>query len=254
MKNLFDVAGKVALVTGSSRGIGNALARGLASSGCIMILNGTNKETLDSAVNRFKADGLEAFGYNFDVTNESEVNENIERIQNEVGLIDILVNNAGIQIRGPLENFEYSDWQKVINTNLTSAFLLSKAAVKGMIERKAGKIINICSVQSELARPSITPYTASKGGLRNLTRGMAAEWGKFNIQINGIAPGYFKTEMTKSLYQNESFDSWLRSRTPANRWGDPEELIGSLIFLASKASNYINGHIIYVDGGLVTCV
>ena len=254
MENIFDVSNKIALITGSSRGIGNTLAKGLARAGCITILNGTNKDTLEVAVDKFKTDGLNAHGYAFDVTNENEVNKNIERIQNEIGMIDILVNNAGIQIRGPLENFDYLDWQKVINTNLNSAFLLSKAVVKGMIERKAGKIINICSVQSELARPSITPYTASKGGLKNLTKGMATEWGKHNIQINGIAPGYFKTEMTKSLYQNESFDTWLRSRTPANRWGDPDELIGSLIFLSSNASSYVNGHIIYIDGGLVTCV
>ncbi|MEJ2615484.1 MAG: SDR family NAD(P)-dependent oxidoreductase [Ignavibacteriaceae bacterium] len=254
MKNLFDVSDKIALITGSSRGIGNALARGLAQAGCIVILNGTNKETLDAAVDNFKTEDFKVYGYAFNVTNENEVNKNIEKIQKEIGMIDILVNNAGIQIRGPLENFDYSDWQKVINTNLTGAFLISKAVVKEMIERKNGKIINICSVQSELARPSITPYTTSKGGLRNLTRGMATEWGKYNIQINGIAPGYFKTEMTKSLYQNESFDTWLRSRTPANRWGEPEELIGSLIFLSSNASDYVNGHIIYVDGGLVTCV
>lgn len=254
MENIFDVSKKVALITGSSRGIGNALAKGLAQAGCRTILNGINKDNLEAAVDKFKADSFNVYGYAFDVTNENEVNKNIERIQKEIGMIDILVNNAGIQIRGPLEDFDYLDWQKVINTNLNAAFLLSRAVVKGMIDRNAGKIINICSVQSKLARPSITPYTASKGGLKNLTRGMAAEWGKHNIQINGIAPGYFKTEMTKSLYQNETFDTWLRSRTPANRWGEPEELIGSLIFLSSKASSYINGHIIYVDGGLVTCV
>jgi len=254
MENLFNVSNKIALVTGSSRGIGNALAKGLAQAGCTIVLNGTNKDNLNVAVDNFKREEFKVHGYVFNVTDENEINEKIEQIQKEVGMIDILVNNAGIQIRGPLENFSYLDWQNVLNTNLTGAFLTSKAVVKGMIERKAGKIINICSVQSELARPSITPYTTSKGGLKNLTRGMATEWGKYNIQINGIAPGYFKTEMTKSLYQNKEFDTWLRSRTPANRWGDPAELIGSLIFLASKASNYVNGHIIYVDGGLVVCV
>ncbi|NOX64216.1 MAG: SDR family oxidoreductase, partial [Chlorobi bacterium] len=168
--------------------------------------------------------------------------------------IDILVNNAGIQIRGNLENFDLLDWQRLIDVNLTGAFLVSKAVVKDMIEKKSGKIINICSIQSELARPSIAPYTASKGGLKNLTKGMATDWGKYNIQVNGIAPGYFKTEMTKALYNDEKFDSWLCSRTPANRWGEPEELIGSLIFLASNASSYVNGHLVYVDGGMLACV
>lgn len=254
MENLFDVSRKIALLTGSSRGIGKALAKGLAQAGCTVILNGTNRNNLKTSVDEFKEEGFNVYGYVFDVTNEKEVNESLEQIQKEVGLIDILVNNAGVQIRGPLENFSYLDWRKIIDTNLSGAYLVSKAVVKTMIERKKGKIINICSVQSELARPMITPYTASKGGLRNLTRGMATEWGKHNIQVNGIAPGYFKTEMTKALYEDEKFDAWLRSRTPANRWGQPEELIGTLIFLSSKASDYINGQIIYVDGGMTVCV
>ena len=168
--------------------------------------------------------------------------------------IDVLVNNAGIQIRAPLHEFDAENWRKILDINLTGAFLTSKAVVQGMIKRKAGKIINICSIQSELARPTIAPYTASKGGLKLLTRGMATDWGKYNIQVNGIAPGYFKTEMTKSLYEDEKFDAWLCSRVPANRWGDPEELVGGAIFLASKASDYVNGHIIFIDGGLMACV
>ncbi|VAX21043.1 5-keto-D-gluconate 5-reductase [hydrothermal vent metagenome] len=254
MNNLFNVSGKTALVTGSSRGLGFTLAKGLAEAGCTVILNGTAEKTLIEAVEKLKSNGYKANGYKFDVRNEEEIVNNINKIKNEIGKIDILVNNAGIQIRGALEDFNLSDWQRLIDVNLTGAFLVSKAVVKDMIEKKSGKIINICSIQSELARPSIAPYTASKGGLKNLTKGMATDWGKYNIQINGIAPGYFKTELTKALYNDEKFDTWLCNRTPANRWGDPEELIGSLIFLASDASSYVNGHLIYVDGGMLACV
>ncbi|MFC2084788.1 SDR family NAD(P)-dependent oxidoreductase [Bacteroidota bacterium] len=254
MNYLFDVSGKTALITGSGQGIGLILAKGLAQSGCTVILNDIVEERLNSAVTSLIEVDLKAHGVVFDVRNEDEIAEKIESLQKEVGSIDILVNNAGIQVRGSLEEFSLDDWKRIIDINLTGAFLVSKAVVKDMIERKAGKIINICSIQSELARPSIAPYTASKGGIRNLTRGMATDWGKYNIQINGIAPGYFKTEMTKALYTDEKFDSWLRSRTPANRWGDPEELIGTLIFLSSKASDYVNGHLVYVDGGMLACV
>lgn len=254
MENIFDVSNKIALITGSSRGLGFVLAKGLAHAGAIVILNGTDKDRLNNSVNELKSDGSKVHGYIFNITDEEEIDINVEKIQKEIGSIDVLVNNAGIQIRGQLENFNFSDWQKIMDTNLAGAFLVSKAVIKGMIERNSGKIINICSVQSKLARPSITPYTASKGGLKNLTKGMATEWGKYNIQVNGIAPGYFKTEMTKPLYEDEKFDAWLCSRTPANRWGDPHELIGPLIFLASNASNYVNGHLVYVDGGMTACV
>lgn len=254
MNNLFDVSGKIALVTGSGQGIGFTLAKGLAKAGCTVILNDIVEERLKGSVEKLRAEGFSAHGFVFDVTNESQINQNIQLIQQEVGTVDILVNNAGIQIRGPLEDFNYADWQKILNINLTSAFLVSKAVVKKMIERKSGKIINICSIQSDLARPSIAPYTASKGGLRNLTRGMATDWGKYNIQVNGISPGYFKTEMTKALYEDAKFDAWLCGRTPANRWGDPEELVGALIYLSSKASSYVNGQLIYVDGGMTSCV
>ena len=165
-----------------------------------------------------------------------------------------MVNNAGIQHRAPLEEFKLEDWNKVINTNLTGAFIVSKAVIKGMIERQSGKIINICSLQSELARPSIAPYATAKGGLKMLTRGMATEWAKHNVQVNAIGPGYFKTDMTKSLYENQEFDTWLCKRTPANRWGNPEELIGTLIYLSSQASSFLNGQIIYVDGGITACI
>jgi len=252
--NLFNVSGKVALVTGSTRGLGFTLAKGFALAGANIVLNGTDKTRVQSAVDQMRAEGFDSTGLSFDVCDEKSINESVQKIEKQFGQIDILVNNAGIMIRKPLEEFSLIEWQKVIDINLTGAFLVSKAVVHGMIERRAGKIVNICSVQSELARPTITPYTAAKGGLRNLTRGMAADWGKYNIQINGIAPGYFKTEMTKSLYQDEKFDGWLKVRTPANRWGDPNELIGVLLFLSSKASDYINGQLIYVDGGLTSCV
>jgi gluconate 5-dehydrogenase len=251
---LFNVSGKVALVTGSTRGLGFTLAKGLVQAGAIVTLNGTDKTRVQSAVDQMRAEGFDSSGFTFDVRDEKSINESVQAIEKQFGQIDILVNNAGIMLRKPLEEFSLIEWQKVIDINLTGAFLVSKAVVGGMIERRAGKIVNICSVQSELARPTITPYTAAKGGLRNLTRGMAADWGKYNIQINGIAPGYFKTEMTEALYRDEKFDMWLKRRTPANRWGDPAELIGALLFLSSKASDYINGQLIYVDGGLTSCV
>jgi gluconate 5-dehydrogenase len=252
--NLFDLTGKRVVITGSGRGIGFTLAQGLAQAGCSIVINDIDAERLDSAVSELKGNGFNCHGVLFDVRDEETINKKVTFIEQEIGRIDILVNNAGIQIRSPLEEFNSADWHRLIDINLTGAFLVAKAVVQEMIKRKAGKIINICSIQSELARPTIAPYTASKGGLRNLTRGMATDWGKYNIQVNAIAPGYFKTEMTKALYQDSAFDSWLCARVPANRWGDPSELIGAAIFLASQASDYINGHILYVDGGLMACV
>ena len=252
--DLFGLQGKRSLITGSGRGIGFTLATGLSEAGSRIILNDIDEGRLDQAVSEMKKNGHEAEGILFDVSNEDSVNRAIEKIEKDFGPIDILVNNAGIQIRGPLESFKFEDWQRIININLTGVFTVSKSVVQNMIQRKQGKIINICSIQSELARPTIAPYTATKGGVRNLTRGMATDWGKYNIQINGIAPGYFKTEMTKALYEDKAFDSWLCARVPANRWGDPSELVGAAVFLASRASDYVNGHLIYVDGGLLSCV
>lgn len=251
---LFNIEGKRILVTGSTGGIGYVLAEGLAKAGVSVILNGRTKEKVDAAIGKMKKSGFIASGSVFDITNDYEVNEAISQLEKTSGNIDVLVNNAGIQHRGPLENFNLEDWNKVLNTNLTGAFIVSKAVVKGMIHRQSGKIINICSLQSELARPSIAPYTTAKGGLKMLTRAMAAEWAKHNIQVNGIGPGYFKTDMTKALYENPEFDEWLCKRTPANRWGNPEELTGTLIFLSSNASSFINGQIIYVDGGITACI
>jgi len=252
--DLFDLTGRTALITGSGRGIGLVLARGLAGAGARIVLNDIEPERLKAAVTGLKNENIETFGAVFDVRNETEVNKSVKIIEAEFGLVDILVNNAGIQIRSPLEEFAVGDWQRLIDINLTGAFITAKSVAKGMIDRKSGKIINICSIQSELARPTIAPYTAAKGGLRNLTRGMATDWGKYNIQVNGIAPGYFKTEMTKSLYENPEFDAWLCNRVPMNRWGDPQELVGAAIFLAAHASDYVNGHMLFVDGGLIACV
>jgi len=254
MKNLFDIKEQVALVTGSTGALGNTFARGLAEHGARVILNGRNIEKLDQTVNLFRSKGFNVHGYCFDVTRREQVKEAVKQIESEVGPVDILVNNAGITLRAPLDEFRDEDWDKVIGTNLTGAYIVAKEVVQSMIKQRSGKIINIGSVQSELGRPTIAPYAASKGGLKMLTKGMAIDWAKYNIQVNGIGPGYFKTEMTKPLYENPEFDKWLCDRTPSNRWGDPEELIGALIFLSSSASSYMNGQMIYVDGGLLASV
>lgn len=254
IQKLFDLSGKIALVTGSSRGLGYVFAEGLGSAGATVILNGLNEQRIESAVERLRRGGITAHEYAFDIGESTACRESIAAIESEVGPIDILVNNAGIQIRNPLEQFEDEDWDRLLKTNMTSVFYVSKYVARGMIERKSGKIINICSVQSELGRPTIAPYTASKGGVKMLTKAMATEWGIYNIQVNGIGPGYFNTDMTRPLVENEAFNAWLCSRTPANRWGSPEELQGAVIFLASRASSYVNGQILYVDGGMLACV
>jgi len=254
MKNIFKVEGKTALITGSTGGLGYTFAKGLAEHGAVVILNGRDKEKLKIKVQALRDIGFNAHGYGFDVTNTEQVNEAIEKIEKEVGAVDLLINNAGINLRAPLEDFKDDDWEKVIGINLSGAYRVSKAVVKSMIKRKSGKIVNIGSVQSELGRPTIAPYTASKGGIKNLTKGMAIDWAKYNIQINGIGPGYFKTELTKPLYEDPEFDAWLCGRTPSNRWGNPEELVGALLFLCSPASSYVNGHMLYVDGGLLASV
>ena len=251
---LFNLKGKITLITGSGRGIGYTLAEGLGKAGSTIILNDIDDTRLKKSVKSLAEKKIAVRGSVFDVTDEAGVHKQISQLTADVGPVDILVNNAGIQIRGPLEEFTLADWKRLIDINLTGAFITAKAVVKGMIARKRGKIINICSIQSDLARPTIAPYTAAKGGLKLLTQGMATDWGKYNIQVNGIAPGYFKTELTKSLYEDKTFDAWLCARVPANRWGDPEELVGAAVFLAGKASDYVNGHILFVDGGLRACV
>lgn len=254
MTDIFNVRGKTALVTGSTGGLGNSLARGLAKHGATVILNGRNREKLSKKVRELSDEGYHVFGYPFDVTDSDQVKDAVARMEREVGAIDILVNNAGITLRAPLETFSEEDWNSVIGVNLTGAFLVAREVVQSMIRHRSGKIINIASVQSELGRPTIAPYTASKGGLKLLTKGMAIDWAKHNIQVNGIGPGYFKTEMTEPLHTDPDFDAWLCSRVPSNRWGDPDELTGALLFLASSASSYVNGHMLYVDGGLLASV
>ena len=251
IKNLFDLTGKVALVTGATQGLGYAIAKGLAQHGATLAISARNPEKLEEALNRLKNSGIEAYGYMFDVTDPEEIAIGIDAMEYELGKIDILVNNAGIMRRHPIEEFPEKDWNEVLETNLSSVYKVSKQVVKAMIERKSGKIINLCSVMSEVGRNSTGAYAAAKGGLKMLTKSMAAEWAKHNIQVNGIGPGYFETEMTEPLRKDEKFNSWLCSRTPAGRWGKPEELVGAAVFLGSDASNFVNGQVVYVDGGIL---
>ncbi|WP_346922839.1 SDR family oxidoreductase [Glutamicibacter creatinolyticus] len=256
MSQLFDLTGRLALVTGSSRGIGRELAAALAEAGATVILHGRDPQRLAQTVAQFTDHfGAERIHHTcFDVTDSTAVAEAITRIETEIGPLRILVNNAGIQHRVPLLELAVEDWQRVIDTNLTSAFLVGREAARGMVKRGAGKIINICSVQTDLARPTISAYTAAKGGLRNLTRAMTAEWAGHGIQVNGIAPGYIHTEMTQNLVDDEQFNSWILGRTPANRWGTVADLAGPAIWLASDGSNYVNGQTIFIDGGMSVVV
>ncbi|MFM0549606.1 glucose 1-dehydrogenase [Paraburkholderia sediminicola] len=247
---MFDLSGRRALVTGSSTGIGYALAKGLAGAGAEIILNGRSEARLAEAVSRLRDEGATVHAANFDVTSADEVEKAIAAIEREIGAIDILVNNAGMQRRAPLEQFSHEQWQELMKTNVDSVFLVGQAVARHMIERQRGKIINICSVQSELGRPNIAAYTASKGAVKMLTKGMAIDWGQHGIQVNGLGPGYFKTELTEALVKDETFSKWLIGRTPSRRWGDVEDLVGAAVFLASNASNFVNGHILYVDGGV----
>jgi gluconate 5-dehydrogenase len=246
----FDLTGRTALITGSGSGIGYALAMGLAGAGARIVLNGRDARKLDAAAEKLRAAGSTVFTAPFDVTDGAAVAAAIDRIEGEVGSIDILVNNAGMQRRAPLEQFEEAHWHELMKTNVDSVFLVGQAVARHMIGRKRGKIINICSVQSELGRPNIAPYTASKGAVKMLTKGMAIDWGQHGIQVNGLGPGYFKTELTQALVDNAEFSGWLINRTPSRRWGDVEDLVGAAVFLASEASNFVNGHILYVDGGV----
>jgi gluconate 5-dehydrogenase len=249
--SLFQLADRIALVTGSNGGLGFAIARGLAEAGAVVVLNGRNDEKLQDAVSRLRDSGHTVHGYAFDVTDSEAVDRQTAAIESDLGPIDILVNNAGIQDRRPMAEMPDEVWERVIKTDLTSAFLVSRAVGRLMIPRTRGKIVNICSLMSEVHRPSIANYSAAKGGLKMLTRAMAVEWGKHNIQTNGIGPGYFITEMTQPLVDDPEFNQWICGRTPAGRWGRPEELIGTAVFLAGDASNYVNGQVIYVDGGLL---
>ena len=247
---MFDLSGRLALVTGSSQGIGYAIAAGLIEAGARVVLNGRNRESLSAAESSL---GAVAGGVGmFDVTDPEAVEEGVARIEREVGAIEILVNNAGIQRRERLDQFSVETWREVMATNLDSVFLVGQAAAKRMIPRGRGKIINIASLQSEAARPTIAPYTASKGAVKMLTRGMCADWAPFGLQVNAIGPGYFETPMNRRLIDDPVFDAWLKKRTPAGRWGRVEELQGAAVFLASDASSFVNGQVIYVDGGVLS--
>ncbi|MFB0839356.1 SDR family oxidoreductase [Arthrobacter sp. E44] len=252
----FDLTGRTALVTGSSRGIGKALAAGLAQAGATVVLYGLDAARLEASRKELAAIfGDDKVGaVSFDITAEGQVAAGVAEAEATFGALDILVNNAGIQHRVPLLELEVADWNRVLATDLTSAFLVGREVARRMLERKRGKIINIGSVQSDLARPTIGAYTAAKGGLRNLTRAMTAEWASQGLQINGIAPGYIHTEMTQVLVDDEAFNSWILGRTPAGRWGTVEDLAGPVTWLASDASNYVNGQTIFVDGGMTTVV
>ena len=246
----FQLNGKLALITGSSAGIGLALARALGQAGAHVVLNGRNAQKVSAAAQTLKDEGLTVSESVFDVTNAKSVSEAVQQIETQVGAIDILVNNAGMQIRGPLHEYKDEDWHTLMRTNLDSVYFVGKTVAQQMIPRGRGKIINICSVQSELGRPGIAPYTASKGAVKMFTKGMAIDWGQFGIQVNGIGPGYFKTELNQKLVDDPQFSSWLVGRTPSRRWGDVEDLGGAAVFLASDASKFVNGHILYVDGGV----
>jgi gluconate 5-dehydrogenase len=251
---LFDLTGRTALVTGSSQGIGLALAGGLAAAGAALVLNGRDEAKLAAAAEGLRRGGARVATAAFDVTDGTAVAAAVPRAEGEVGPIDILVNNAGIQRRAPLAEMTEAQWREVLETNLTSAFLVARALAPRMIERRRGKIINVCSLMSEVGRPTTGNYAAAKGGLRMLTRAMAVEWARHNLQVNGIGPGYIVTELTRPLVENPEFNQWICGRTPAGRWGRPEELVGAAVFLAGAASDFVNGQILYVDGGLLAAI
>jgi len=246
----FRLDGRLALVTGSSAGIGLALARGLAQAGASVVLNGRDASKLAQTAALLAAEGLQVHARAFDVTQREQIDASVAGIEAELGAIDILVNNAGIQRRAPFHEFATADWDELMRTNLDSIFHVGQSVARHMIPRRRGRIINICSVQSELGRPGIAPYTASKGAVKMLTKGMAIDLGPHGINVNGLGPGYFKTELNAKLVADETFSAWLINHTPSRRWGDVEDLAGAAVFLASDASRFINGHILYVDGGV----
>jgi gluconate 5-dehydrogenase len=254
MPSLFDLTGRTALVTGATSGLGLAIARGLAEAGAAIAVNGRDEGRIADTVSAFRDEGLSAHAARFDVTATDEVEAGVERVEAEVGPIDILVNNAGIQRRKPLLEMEEAVWDEVIETNLNAVFRVGRAVGRGMVERRRGKIINIASLASEVARKTIAPYTAAKGAVKQLTRAMCVEWASFNVQVNGIGPGYFATPLNRALLDDPAFDAWVKNRTPAGRWGDPKELVGAAVFLSSPASDFVNGQILYVDGGLLAAM
>lgn len=250
MSNLFSLEGHRALVTGSSQGIGFALARGLAEAGAEIVLNGRNTEKLEAAADTLRGEGAGVQTLAFDATDHEAVRAAVDKFEAESGGLTILVNNAGMQHRTELENFPADAFEKLLQTNIASVFHVGQAVARHMIKRGAGKVINIASVQTALARPGIAPYTATKGAVGNLTKGMATDWAKHGLQCNAIAPGYFDTPLNAALVADPEFSAWLEKRTPAGRWGNVEELVGACVFLSSEASSFVNGHTLYVDGGI----
>lgn len=253
-ETLFDLTGSRILITGSGQGIGFALAQGLGSHGAEIVLNGRDGAKLERAAAALGEKGIRASISAFDVTDHAAAAKGVDRIEADTGPIDVLFNNAGMQFRAPLEDFPADKWEELLRTNVSSIFNVGQAVARHMIRRGRGRIVNIASVMSELARPSIAPYTATKGAVRNLTRGMCTDWAKYGLQVNAIAPGYFKTELNRALAENPEFTTWLEKRTPAGRWGNVEELVGAAVFLASDAASFVNGHTLYVDGGITASV
>ena len=253
---LFSLKGKTALITGATHGIGMAMAMGLGKAGAKIVINGrSSQEKIDRAVETYQAAGVEAYGYRFDVTDEDQVVAAVDKIEQEVGPVDILVNNAGIIKRIPLLDMPVADFEEVIKTDLTGVFTMTRPVARKMVERGSGKIINICSMMSELGRNSVGAYAAAKGGLKMLTRNMATEWAKHNVQVNGIGPGYFATSQTEPIrVDGHPMNDFIVSRTPAGKWGDPDDLQGAAIFLASNASNFVTGQVVYVDGGILATI
>lgn len=255
MKELFDLSGKLALVTGATHGLGMAMAKALAKSGATLIINGNTPLKMKAALKNYAKDKIEAHGYLFDVTDTRAVDESISTIEEKFGPIDILINNAGMIMRVPALEMEVEDFRRVVDVDLVSPFILSQRVGRTMKNKGGGKIINICSMMSELGRDNVSAYAAAKGGLKMLTRNLATEWAKYNIQVNGIGPGYFATDQTAAIREEgNSFNDFIVNRTPAGRWGDPDDLAGVTVFLASKASDFINGQIIYVDGGILATI
>lgn len=254
IEQLFGVRGKIVLITGAGQGLGFTFAKGFAACGARVVLNDVDRDRLDKAVKELRDSGGAAEARVFDVSREEEVERAIQEIEEHIGPIHVLVNNAGIHRRAPLEDMSVADWQKVLDVNLTSAFIVARAVVKHMKKRPRGKIINITSLNAEMARPTIANYCAAKGGLKMLTKAMATEWGKYNVNVNAIGPGYFITDLTRKLAEDPEFDAWVKKEVPLARWGNPDELIGTAIFLASDASNYVHGFTVYVDGGWQACL
>lgn len=258
--NQFDLTGKIALVTGASYGIGYAIATGLAAAGAKILFNDINQNLVDKGIAAYKADGIEAKGYVCDVTNEAQVNEMVATIEKEVGTIDILVNNAGIIKRIPMHEMTAAEFRQVIDIDLNGPFIVAKAVIPSMMKKRAGKIINICSMMSELGRETVSAYAAAKGGLKMLTKNIASEYGEYNIQCNGLGPGYIATPQTAPLREIQEdgsrhpFDQFIIAKTPAARWGNAEDLVGPAVFLSSAASDFVNGHVLYVDGGILAYI